>query len=200
MITIGVELNHVVRNINKQILKYYDKEFNKGLDLDEIDDKDDVFKVVKFDSKIQKYNFFFIDYPFEIYGSAETAEKWLAVKLTNWLRDISDIEDEDIRIVFYSLNEDALTVQSTYFFLSKIATRVRMMLFPMDIKEVWDVCDVAITANKEMLEDVPQGKKVILINRPFNEEVKDKAFMNYDNLSEVIEDTNFFKKLKDEER
>jgi hypothetical protein len=196
MITIGVELNHVVRNINKQILKYYDKAYNKGWDLDEMDTLDDALKLATFPSKNEKYNFFYIDYPFELFASAETVEKWLSVKLTNWLADVEDIEDEDIRIVFYSMNEANLTIQSTYFFLSKLGARVRKMLFPRNIKEVWDECDVVITANKEFLEEeVPDGKKVVLINRPFNEDVKDKAFANYDNLSAVIEDNNFFKSI-----
>jgi phenylpyruvate tautomerase PptA (4-oxalocrotonate tautomerase family) len=42
-------------------------------------------------------------------------EKKLAVKITNWLTDISNIEDEDIRIIFYSMNEEAITIQSTFF-------------------------------------------------------------------------------------
>jgi hypothetical protein len=42
-------------------------------------------------------------------------------------------------------------------------------------------------------EEIPEGKKVVLINREFNKENKDKAYLNYDNLSEVIEDNNFFK-------
>ena len=196
MVTIGVELNHVVRNINKQILKYYDKAYNKGWDLDEMDTLDDALKLATFPSKNEKYNFFYIDYPFELFASAETVEKWLSVKLTNWLADVEDIEDEDIRVVFYSMNEANLTIQSTYFFLSKLGARVRKMLFPRNIKEVWDECDVVITANKEFLEEeVPDGKKVVLINRPFNEDVKDKAFANYDNLSTVIEDNNFFKSI-----
>jgi hypothetical protein len=199
MVTIGIELNHVVRNINKQILKYYDKEFKKDLDIDEIDTKDDVFKYATFESKKQKYNFFYIDYPYEIFGCSETMEKMLAVKITTWLEEIEDIEDEDIRIIFYSLNEDALSIQSTYFFLSKIGARVRKVFFPKTIAEIWDECDVVITANKEVVEaEVPEGKKVILINRLFNEGVKDKAFANYDNLSDIIEDNNFFNALIDE--
>ena len=43
---------------------------------------------------------------------------------------------------------------------------------------------------------VPKGKKVVLINRPFNKDCKDKAFLNYDNLSEIITDEEFFNKLK----
>lgn len=198
MITIGVELNHVVRNINKQIIKYYIKEFAKDDDPDDIDDRDDVLNnFAKFNSKYEKNNFLFIDYPYEIFGCANTMEKNLSIKITNWLTDISNIEDEDIRIVFYSMNEEALTIQSTFFFLSKIGTRVRKVFFPKSIEEVWEECDAVITARNEFFEkEVPEGKKIILINRPFNKEFKDKAFLNYDNLSEIISDDNFFNKLK----
>lgn len=198
MITIGVELNHVVRNINKQIVKYYAKEYALDVDLDDIDDREDVLKTfAKFDSKYERNNFIFIDYPYEIFGCANTMEKKLAVKITNWLTDISNIEDEDIRIIFYSMNEEAITIQSTFFFLSKIGTRVRKVIFPKSIEEVWEECDVVITARDEFFEkEIPEGKKVVLINRPFNKDCKDKAFLNYDNLSEIITDEEFFNKLK----
>lgn len=198
MITIGVELNHVVRNINKQIVKYYAKEYALDVDLDDIDDREDVLKTfAKFDSKYERNNFLFIDYPYEIFGCANTMEKKLAVKITNWLTDISNIEDEDIRIIFYSMNEEAITIQSTFFFLSKIGTRVRKVIFPKSIEEVWEECDVVITARDEFFEkEIPEGKKVVLINRPFNKDYKDKAFLNYDNLSEIITDEEFFNKLK----
>lgn len=198
MITIGVELNHVVRNINKQIVKYYAKEYAPDVDPDDIDDREDVLKTfAKFDSKYERNNFLYIDYPYEIFGCANTMEKKLAVKITNWLTDISNIEDEDIRIIFYSMNEEAITIQSTFFFLSKIGTRVRKVIFPKSIEEVWEECDVVITARDEFFEKkIPEGKKVVLINRPFNKDYKDKAFLNYDNLSEIITDEEFFNKLK----
>ena len=198
MLTIGVELNHVVRNINRQILKYYAKEFDPSMDVDELDDRKDVIKeYCNFKSKNEKNNFIYIDYPFEIFGSANTVEKKLAVKITNWLTDISNIEDEDIRIIFYSLNEEALTIQSTFFFLSKMGTRVRKIFFPKNIAEIWDECDAVITANNDLFtEEVPEGKKIILINREFNVENKDKAFLNYDNLSDIIDDNNFFNNFK----
>jgi len=198
MITIGVELNHVVRNINKQIVKYYAKEYAPDVDPDDIDDREDVLKTfAKFDSKYERNNFLYIDYPYEIFGCASTMEKKLAVKITNWLTDISNIEDEDIRIIFYSMNEEAITIQSTFFFLSKIGTRVRKVIFPKSIEEVWEECDVVITARDEFFEkEIPEGKKVVLINRPFNKDCKDKAFLNYDNLSEIITDEEFFNKLK----
>lgn len=198
MVTIGVELNHVVRNINKQIVKYYSKEFDPSADIDEIDTEQNVFDTyAKFDSKNEKYNFLYIDYPYEIFGCANTTEKGLSPKITNWLRDISDIEDKDIRIVFYSMDEDALTIQSTYFFLSKIGTRVRKVFFPKDINEVWEECDVVITSRNEFLEkDIPSEKKVVLINKPFNADLKEKANLDYDKLGAIIDDKEFFKKLE----
>jgi hypothetical protein len=198
MLTIGVELNHVVRNINRQILKYYAKEFDPSMDWEELDDKVDVIeKYTNFKSKFEKNNFIYIDYPYEIFGCANTMEKKLAVRITNWLSDITNIEDEDIRIIFYSLDEDALTIQSTYFFLSKIGAIVRKVIFPKTIDELWEECDAVITARNEFFErETPEGKKVILINRDFNKEHKDEAFLNYDNLSDVIDDNNFFNKIK----
>jgi hypothetical protein len=202
MLTIGVELNHVVRNVNKQLLKYYQKEFDPSLEIDELDDRVDVIsKYMKFKSKKQKYDFIYIDYPYEIFGCAGTSENKLAANITNWLVNISNIEEEDIRIVFYSLNEDALTIQSTFFFLSKIGARVRKVFFPKNVKEVWDECDVVITANDQLFEEeIPEGKKVVLIDREFNKENQEKAFLHYGNLSEVIDDNNFLKQFINEER
>ena len=202
MLTIGIELNHVVRNVNKQILKYYQKEFDPSLDIDELDDRVDVIeKYTKFKSKKEKNNFIYIDYPYEIFGCAGTVEKKLAVKITNWLADITNIEDEDIRIIFYSLNEEALTIQSTFFFLSKIGARVRKVIFPKDVSEVWDECDFVITTNNQMFEkEPPAGKNIILINREYNEKNKNKAFLNYDNLSDAIDDNNFLNDLINEKR
>lgn len=200
MITIGIEINHVIRNINKQIIKYYAKERNLDDDIEEIDDKQDVFNTyAKFNSSYDKSTFIYIDYAYEIFGCANAIEKKLPIKITSWLTDISNIEDEDIRIVFYSLHEEALTIQSTFFFLSKIGTRVRKVFFPKNVEEVWNECDIIVTANNEFFEkEIPDGKKIILINRPFNEEHKNESFLNYDGLSNLIDDNDFFNKIRND--
>ena len=93
-----------------------------------------------------------------------------------------------------------MAIQSTFFFLSKIGARVRKVFFPRSVKEVWDECDVVITANNQMLdEEIPEDKKVVLINKEFNEKNKDKAFLTYNSLDEVINDNNFFKNFIHEE-
>jgi hypothetical protein len=95
------------------------------------------------------------------------------------------------------LDEVALTIQSTYFFLSKIGSRVRKVIFPKNLDEVWSECDVVITARNEFFEkNKPEGKKIVLINREFNNTHKDEADFNYNSLSDIIKDNNFFKNIK----
>lgn len=200
MLTIGIELNNVVRNVNKQILKYYKRDVDDSIDLDEIDDKSDIFKgCVKFKSKKDKYNFIYIDYPYEIFGCANAMEKDLPTKITLWLEAISNIREDDVRIIFFSLDEDNLTIQSTYFFLSKTGSRVRKVIFPKDDLEVWNECDAIITTKTDFFDEgVPEGKKVVLINREYNSDYKDKAFLNYNSLSDIIDDKHFFQNFFNE--
>ena len=63
-IRIGIELNHVIRNINKQIVKYYQQDYDESIDLDEVDYKDDVLKTIcHFSSDMKKIEFLYELYP-----------------------------------------------------------------------------------------------------------------------------------------
>ena len=197
MIRIGIELNDVVRNINKQILKYYQKDIDPSLDLDEADEKDDVFKYAKFDSNKSRNEFIYIDYPYEIFGCAKTMTKDLQVEMNNWLSELTNYEDDNVEIYFYSLNEESLTIQSSYFFLSKIGTRVRKVIFPRDLNDLTKDTDVIVTANKKVVDflDGKKGIYSILINNNINSECKDKTNANYDSLSDVIKDEGLLNTL-----
>src|SRR5574344_2385594 len=152
---IAIELNHVVRDINKQIVKYYIKDFDHSLDEDEIDETDDVINnVIKFERSIEKNNFFYNDYPFELYGCAKVIEKNLATSINTWLLELLNIEDYKVEVFFYSMGESGITLQSTYFFLSKAGIRTRMMLFPTSMGEVTSQCDVVITSSKKTVDEI----------------------------------------------
>jgi len=196
MITIGIELDHVVRNINKQIIKYYSKEFDPSADIDEIDDKTDILGTyAKFESKFKRNEFLYVDYPYEIYASSKPMDKNLPTQINNWLVEISNREDEEIRVIYYNPYEYALTIQSSFFFLSKIGTRVREVFFPEDINEIWEHCDVVITANKEVMESKPIGKQVVKVIGNGNQDDGSVADFEYDSLSSVIEDKEFIDKV-----
>lgn len=199
MIKIGIELNHVVRNINKQILKYYKKDIDPSLDIDEIDEKDDVFKYAKFESLTDKNEFIYIDYPYELFGCAKTMDKELPSLLNNWLSELTNYEDDDIEISFFSLNEEALTIQSSYFFLSKIGTRVRKIVFPKNIKEIWGEYDVIIAGSKETLEYLDNKNNdwsyVIKISNNMNKNCK--ANKEYDSLNDLIKDETLLGEIQE---
>ena len=197
MKTIGIELNHVLRNINRQLLKYYAKAFDPSMDWEDMDDRKDVIdEYLTFEDNHAKNNFIYIDYPYEIFGCAKLMEKNLNVKLTAWLHEISNIEEEDIKVVLFSQGEGDLAIQSTYFFLSKIGCRVREMFFPENKDEIWEKCDVVISADKNLFDgSKPEGKKGVLIKRDFNEIGSEHADLVYDNLEDVFEDTTFFAKV-----
>ena len=148
MLRIGIELNDVVRNINKQYLKYYQKAIDQSFDIDDVDEKQDVLSILKFNGQKEKDEFIYTDYPYEIFGCADSMDKNLAAGMRAWTERLSDIEDDDVRLSFYSLEEGGLTIQATYFFLSKLGTRARKVFFPIKIDEVWEECDVVITANE----------------------------------------------------
>lgn len=195
MIRIGIELNGVVRNINKQILKYYQKDINPALDLDDIDENDDVFKYAKFNSNAARNEFIYIDYPYEIFGVGKTMDKNLARDINNWMIELTNREDEDFEIIYYSLNEESLTIQSTFFFLSKIGTRVREVFFPKKIDEIWEHCDVVITANDKVLFNKPEGKKTVKIVNTSNKQSGTNGDFEYDSLTTIIKDNTFFDKI-----
>jgi hypothetical protein len=84
---------------------------------------------------------------------------------------LKDIDvDESIEVIFVSPKEYGLSIGNTYFFLSKIGTKVREVYFPTDSITVWDKCDVLITANPELLETKPEGKISIKIKTEYNKE------------------------------
>lgn len=191
MIKIGIELNGVVRNINKQILKYYQKDIDPSLDLDEIDEKDDVFKYAKFETLTDKNEFIYIDYPYEIFGTAKTMSKDLPMLMNNWLSELTNYEEDDVEISFFSLDEEALTIQSSFFFLSKIGTRVRQIIFPKSIDEIKNEYDVVISANKNVLDFFESDDKtyVVQISNKTNESCKSDK--KYDSLDDIIKDEDF---------
>ena len=197
MIKIGIELNNVVRNVNKQILKYYQKDIKPELDIDDIDEKDDVFKYAKFDSLTDKNEFIYIDYPFEIFGSAKPMDKELPMLMNNWLSELTNYEDDDVEVSFFSLNEEALTIQSSYFFLSKIGTRVRKIVFPKDIDEIKNDYDVIITGNKEVIDFFDGNNNVYTILIPNGTTDDCKSTEKYDSLNDVIKDNKLLEKLQE---
>jgi hypothetical protein len=197
MIKIGIEINNVIRDYNKQFVKYFKKAIDPLLDDKAIDiDNVNITDILKFSSKLEQNNFIYTDYPYEIFGCANPVHRNLPTKLNGWIQDMSNIEDEEYKVVLFGLLEQALSIQSTYYFLSKIGSRARQVMFPENGADMWNECDVIITTNPNIIENKPDGKKVILIEKSYNTHLKDKSILQYNSLMDLIEDNNFFDKIK----
>ena len=83
----------------------------------------------------------------------------------------------------------------TCFFLSQIATRVREIYFPKNSADIWEKCDVLVTADPKLLSEKPEGKKTVKIEMPYNEGIE--ADFTYSGLDKFIEEGNdIIEKLK----
>lgn len=194
---IGIELNNIVRDLNKQIIKYYKKDINQSFDDKNVNyNVTNVIDSIEFKSKKAKFEYMYVDYPYEIFGCATTTHRNLAVTINNWLISLGNKEDDSYDIKLFSLKEEALSIQSTYYFLSKIGCRVREMFFPKDGVEMWDKCDVIITLNERIIDNKPEGKVVVLINKDDNKNLQGKVDLHYDSLFDLISDTEFINKVK----
>ena len=194
---IGIELNNIVRDLNKQIIKYYKKDINQSFDDKNVNyNVTNVIDSIDFKSKKAKFEYMYVDYPYEIFGCAPTTHRNLAVTINNWLVSLGNKEDDKYDVKLFSLKEEALSIQSTYYFLSKIGCRVREMFFPKDGVEMWNKCDVIITLNERIIDNKPEGKVVVLINKDDNKNLQGKVDLHYDSLFDLISDTEFINKVK----
>lgn len=190
LIRVGIDLDYVIRDINRQIVKYYQKEYNTSFDLDNIDYSDDVLKTIcKFKSKKEKCIFLYEQYPLEIFGHAGQVDRFLSRDLNFWLDRLKNQEEYDVEVFFYSMKEYNITIQSSYFFLSKIGSRVRKVIFPENYDELADFGDVFITSYLDNANELNKREKpVILINTKMNGSSEDYSVMNYGSFREFLDD------------
>lgn len=194
---IGIELNYLIRDINSQMLKYYMKDIDKSFDDANIEKNVTTFiDSLGFKTKKSKETFLYVDYPYEIFGCANTIDRNSSVMLNSWLEKMDNDGYNSSNVSLFSLKENALTIQSTYYFLSKIGCRIRNMFFPKDGIDMWDKCDVIITTNERIIRNKPDGKKVVLILTKDNSHLSSLSDFVYSSFTDIIEDDAFFRILE----
>lgn len=193
---ICITLDDVIRAKTKQIGKIYQKNINKEIELDTLDfSTTDYWKIFGFQSEKDYITFLYQDYAFEIFGEASAVEKMLDKKLNLWhlaLNHNKEIRDK-VELCLANPMEFNNSIGFTYFFLSKIATRIREVYLPSDSLSIWDKCDALITADPKLLNNKPKNKIAIKIEMPYNEECE--ADYTYKGLSNFLDDTEIIQKL-----
>jgi hypothetical protein len=110
------------------------------------------------------YNrFMYEDFLFEIFASAPMMYKDMDLHVNKFYEKYKNTVD----FVIVS-KENIFSIPSTLFFLSKIRSRFGNYRFVETDKEMLEDVDILITTDPEIL-DVPTGKKLIKLKRPYNE-------------------------------
>ena len=198
MIRIGITLDDVLRSKTQQILKIYQKYINNDIDLDKLNLESNNFqKILKFKNKKDFNTFLYEDYAFEIFGEANVMFPSLDKKFNLWHLDLMNdcnIEDE-IEVILCNTMEFGSSIGFTHFFLSKIAPKVRETFFPSNSMDIWDRCDILITADNKLIENTPLNKICVKIITPCNKKIKKPNGGEYNNLLEFIEEKENLYKL-----
>ena len=178
---IAIDLNDVLRAYTRNFAKVFKQEYDHTFDSETIEiTTNNLEKVFPFENKTEYNRFVYQDYPFELFGKCDAMTKETPASLTLWTNRIKDIDTEEpIDVMIVSAMEYGLSIQSSYFFLSKLGCKVREVYFPTDSLTIWDKCDVLVTANPKLLENKPEGKISIKIVADYNSEnVADETFTN----------------------
>lgn len=188
---IAIDINDVLRDFTRQFKNYYCKSIDPSFDIkDEDINSFDLYEVFPFKNR-EAYNVFrYIDFAFELYGRAEAMDRMLPYRFNDWTqKTLKNLDKENIpEIMLVSPFETGKSIQSTYSFLSKISSSVREVYFPIDSSTIWDRCDILITANPNLIENVPDGKIVFKIETSYNKSVETK--FSFKSLMDIINDEN----------
>lgn len=126
-------------------------------------------KKIRLTAKEVYNRFMYEDYLFEIYGAATMMYRGMDVHLTKFFEKYGD----HVEFVVVS-RENRVTIPPTLFFLSKIMSKFKKYQFVETTEEKWNGIDILITTDPDILDaGTPEGKKVIKIKRPYNEECQD---------------------------
>lgn len=186
---IAIDLNDVVRDYSGQFINCYQKLIDPKFEMkDEEITSFDFSECFPFNSKTEYNDFKYSDAAFELHARAEMTDNRLQGVLSDWTENIlTNLDvDEDPEVFYFSPFELGITIQSTLSFLAAHGVRAREYYFPVNSMSIYDKCDILITANPNLIENCPENKTVIRIERPYNKDVETNY--SFKNLFEAIKD------------
>lgn len=141
---------------------------------------------IKLTAKQVFERFLYEDYLFEIFGAASMMYKGIDQHIEKFYYTYKDKAD----FIIIS-KENHFTIPPTLFFLSKVVCRLKKYVFAETNKEIWNNVDILITTDPDLLENIPEGKKVIKVTRPYNKEIKSE--LEVQQVFDLIENKEFEK-------
>ena len=180
---IAIDLNGVLRDTIGKIEQVYDKFYVANEDNDsefkyEINypiDSLNLLSHFKFPLDDDLYNFLYVEHPMEIFGHAASVEYTGMNDLNDFYLDMRD--NHEIIIVS---DEIGKSKPATLFFLSKFSCLIETIKFYSEQtkNEMIKSIDVLLTANPNLLLDVPNNLVVIKYEQEYNKNIKTKHSIN----------------------
>jgi len=138
-------------------------------------------KEVQLLTKEDSLNIFrYEDYLMELYGTCPNTYSHVGLDLSKL---IDKYEDEyEFKFI---IKDKLITIGPTLFFLSKLRPKVTDYKFVSNYGDVWNLCDMYITSNPDIISSKPEEKGIVVVNMPYNKnyEVENRI----DKLSDLLE-------------
>jgi len=205
---IGIELNGVLRDTLGKIIQVYEKAYlEQDIDesplkqhegeselnteeatFTEIPNADNFTYEIKrpinsltlkdhfaFRNDDELYSFLYEEFPMQIFGHSGSVETSTFNDLNEIYRTLRDYHD--LTIVS---DEIGKSKPASLFFLSKFGCLIEKIKFYSNstINSMWDEIDVLLTANPDLLLNLPNGKLIIKFNQEYNKHIPSKYEIN----------------------
>ena len=165
MARIGITINEVLRDFLGQLEYTYEK-YIGPIELDEDSVKSlDLLDYFEFEDKHQLNKFLYQEASLEIFGHADQIEDNIMNDFNQFIMDIEDDEEHELELISKEFDK---SIPATYFFLSKLACKIKKVRFVKDYEEFWDGVDVLVTANPTALDLKPENKTSVKIESSYN--------------------------------
>ena len=161
---ISVSINGVIRDVLSRFEEIYEKYEGKKVLSPVI--TPNLMEYVEFKDEDALLDFLYNDATMEIFGQAKEIESSIISHLVELYKDSPN--DYILRIVSDELGKSK---PSTLWFLAKYGLVCDEIVFytKTTIKELWGNTDVFITADIDIIENKPEDKKLIVVDRIYNE-------------------------------
>lgn len=157
-------------------------EYSLNLPVTSLDNLEEHFK---FPNKDDLFNFFYIDFPMQIFGHAPS----VSANTFNILNEIYEELRDDHEILVVS-DEIQKSKPATLFFLSKYGCLVEKIKFysNITINDMWNEVDILITANPNLIKNPLSGKTIVKYETSYNEDAKsDYTIKDLKDIKELYE-------------
>jgi len=159
--------NEETEEFTEEIVKD-DFKYELNLPVKSLDNLEEYFR---FKDKEDLFNFFYIDFPMQIFGHAPS----ISGNTFNVLNDIYEELRDEHELLIVS-DEIQKSKPASLFFLSKYGSLIEKIKFysNITIDSMWDEVDILVTANPNHIINSPEGKIIIKYKTTYNEDIDSK--------------------------